>query len=216
MTRDEIIGTNVTRLRGKTSMDKVVEAMRDKGNAWSKTTLFNVEHGKRPLRLPEASDLLRCLGYDPIVDLPKLLNTPAAADIQIAVTKIPEMYEQLIVDFDALSQSRQKLADDAQSLATQSKLNRQLSRQVEEVLKDSQLCNLLKAFISANDRDATQSDNNSKFHEWLQSGLDEEETSPTYIHSSFEETNGRFGAEYSNAETFGLNDGFGNGEDMDF
>lgn len=179
MTRDEIVGANITRLRGKVSMDKVVEEMRSIGNSWSKTTLFNIEHGKRPIRFNEASDLLRCLGYDPILDLPKLLNSPAEADVQFAADQIPKMYNQLIVDFDTLTRYRQDLADDAETLAKQDALNKRLSDQVLEVLKNSRLDDLVGRLIATNDHYAGQVNDSSIYHKWLRSGFDDEDIEPS-------------------------------------
>lgn len=60
---DSIIGNNLTGLRGSMSMDLLAAKMRELGHNWTKTTVFNVEHGKRQLRLGEAADVLSCLGF---------------------------------------------------------------------------------------------------------------------------------------------------------
>ena len=62
---DETIGNNLTSLRGSMSMELLAAKMRDLGNSWTKTTVFNIEHGKRQLRLSEAADVLSCLGFSP-------------------------------------------------------------------------------------------------------------------------------------------------------
>ncbi|MBW3080901.1 hypothetical protein [Bifidobacterium saguinibicoloris] len=178
MTRDEMVGANVKRLRGKVSMDRLVDLMCNAGNTWSKTTIFNIEHGRRPLRLSEASDLLKCLGYDPVLDLPKLLNTPAEADLQYAVEQIPQMYKQLIIDFDTLARYRQELAGDATTLQQEGSLNKKLSGQVIDVLKASRLDSLIGALLTTNDHYANQVNDDSVYCRWLRSGLDDNDVEP--------------------------------------
>lgn len=65
---DAEIGMNVTRLRENAdlSLDDVVRKMNDLGYSWTKTTLFNIEHGTRRLQAFEAYGLLQCLGFDPV------------------------------------------------------------------------------------------------------------------------------------------------------
>ncbi|WP_123645112.1 hypothetical protein [Bifidobacterium mongoliense] len=64
-TTDASIGNNLERLRGDMSMDMLAAKMRERGYSWTKTTVFNIEHGKRPLRLSEAADVLVCLKVEP-------------------------------------------------------------------------------------------------------------------------------------------------------
>lgn len=45
-------------------MDDVAAAMRVKGHKWTRATVFNIEHGKRQLKLQEAVDLLNILHLD--------------------------------------------------------------------------------------------------------------------------------------------------------
>lgn len=67
--KDEVIGANLTKLRGNMSMDMLAAKMNSLGNHWSKSTVYKVEHGDRQLRLSEAIDVLKCLDLDWTNDL---------------------------------------------------------------------------------------------------------------------------------------------------
>lgn len=56
-------------------MDMLAAKMRDKGYSWTKTTVFNIEHGKRPIRLAEAADVLVCLKVSPATNVFELLRS---------------------------------------------------------------------------------------------------------------------------------------------
>lgn len=57
-------------------MDLLAAKMRDLGHKWTKTTVFNIEHGKRQMRLGEAADVLLCIGLDPGDSIGNLLIAP--------------------------------------------------------------------------------------------------------------------------------------------
>lgn len=56
-------------------MDMLAAKMREKGYSWTKTTVFNIEHGKRPIRLSEAADVLVCLHVSPATYVFELLRS---------------------------------------------------------------------------------------------------------------------------------------------
>lgn len=62
--KDELIGRNLTELRGELSQAEIAKAMREKGHKWSQATVWAIERGERPLRLSEADDLRVILGRD--------------------------------------------------------------------------------------------------------------------------------------------------------
>jgi transcriptional regulator with XRE-family HTH domain len=60
-TRDEIIGQNLTILRGDISQKELAAKMKTYGWKWSQATVWTVESGERPLRLAEAADIAMIL-----------------------------------------------------------------------------------------------------------------------------------------------------------
>lgn len=79
---DASIGRNLQKIRtdANSTQGELAKAMRARGYKWSKTTVWSIETGERPLKLAEAQDLLECLDYDWITYLPILLQgegTPA-------------------------------------------------------------------------------------------------------------------------------------------
>ncbi|KOA51094.1 hypothetical protein BAAM0483_02355 [Bifidobacterium animalis subsp. animalis MCC 0483] len=85
------IGQNAAELResSKMSMDDLAAAMRVKGHKWTRVTVFNVEHGKRQLKLQEAVDMLDILQFDLETGI-KLLTAenPEKAEVQEYVQRI--------------------------------------------------------------------------------------------------------------------------------
>lgn len=59
---DAEIGANVRRCRGDRSQKEIAERMVVAGYKWTQTTVFEVEKGKRALKLTEASALTEVLG----------------------------------------------------------------------------------------------------------------------------------------------------------
>lgn len=119
--RDALVGKNVARLRLSTgtSQKEVAEEMRSVGHKWSQNTVWNVEHGERPLRLAEAASLCDVLGVpvaallaDPLNDdsvSAELVKAAAArqsvlavaADVQEAVARALSRWQSAIAKFDA-------------------------------------------------------------------------------------------------------------------
>lgn len=62
ISRDEAIGSAVGRIRGERSQQWVADQMRERGHKWAQATVWNVESGRRPLRLSEAETLADVLG----------------------------------------------------------------------------------------------------------------------------------------------------------
>jgi transcriptional regulator with XRE-family HTH domain len=54
---DELIGRNLTLLRGSMSQKELAERMRKLGFKWSQATVWSIEKGERPLRLTESEAL---------------------------------------------------------------------------------------------------------------------------------------------------------------
>lgn len=61
MTKDELIGRNLARMRADRPQSEIAAAMRERGYKWSQATVWAVEKGERPLRLTEAADLSKVL-----------------------------------------------------------------------------------------------------------------------------------------------------------
>ena len=95
---DETVGRNLAKLRGDVSMDVLAAKMRDSGNKWTKTTVFNVEHGKRQLKYAEAVDVLNCLGYDPVTSLGRLLANSVDAELEHMVQSVLETIRGITYD----------------------------------------------------------------------------------------------------------------------
>lgn len=76
-------------------MDMLAAAMRERGFKWTKTTVFNVEHGERQLRLTEAESVLECLDLDIQRDMPKLLFSGIDAQAMDAIHSLDLEIEQL-------------------------------------------------------------------------------------------------------------------------
>ena len=57
MINDELIGRNLTLLRGSMSQKELAERMRKLGFKWSQATVWSIEKGERPLRLTESEAL---------------------------------------------------------------------------------------------------------------------------------------------------------------
>jgi hypothetical protein len=59
---DALIGRRLIELRAGRSQVEVAGAMRDAGWSWGQATVWNLEQGKRALKLAEARDLAAFLG----------------------------------------------------------------------------------------------------------------------------------------------------------
>ena len=94
---DAAIGRNLQRIRTEANctQDELAKEMRSLGYKWSKTTVWSIETGERPLKLSEAQDLLKCLGYDWISYLPILLQGEGipATELEIKGKLLANRYE---------------------------------------------------------------------------------------------------------------------------
>ncbi|WP_433721096.1 helix-turn-helix domain-containing protein [Microbacterium laevaniformans] len=73
---DELIGTNLARLRQGMSQTELAKHMRERGHKWTQPTVVAIEKGERPLRMSEAVDASEALG----ADLYDLVKYPASLD----------------------------------------------------------------------------------------------------------------------------------------
>lgn len=67
--RDELIGQNLSRIRGGVSQAELAREMKDRGFKWSQATVWAVEKGERPLRLAEAVALMEILDLERVEEL---------------------------------------------------------------------------------------------------------------------------------------------------
>lgn len=107
---DTMVGENLTHLRGDMSMDDLVDRMRRRGHKWSKTTLFNVEHGVRQLRINEAFDLLDCLDRDPTADMPLLVTNPVDSKFWDAYKRLKDAMRDFQDARDRLTEAQEALS----------------------------------------------------------------------------------------------------------
>lgn len=64
MIDDELIGRNLTVLRGSMSQKELADRMRKLGFKWSQATVWSIEKGERPLRLTESEALGSVFGIN--------------------------------------------------------------------------------------------------------------------------------------------------------
>lgn len=93
MNEDLTIGQNVKRLRGGVSQEELAKRMREKGFDFTKMTVYNIERGRRQLRLSEARAMLDILGYNKQQDMNELFVDgvdskvhEAIRDLKVAVS----------------------------------------------------------------------------------------------------------------------------------
>lgn len=90
------------------SMELLAAKMRALGNNWTKTTVFNVEHGKRQLRLGEAADALSCLGFSPTDMWRYIVGSDNKAIVETLDT-VSKLSEQVRTSVSQLIKERMKL-----------------------------------------------------------------------------------------------------------
>ena len=63
---DRQIGKNVAQMRETAglSMEATADAMRERRYAWTRNTIFSIEHGSRKLRFDEAVALVQLYGFE--------------------------------------------------------------------------------------------------------------------------------------------------------
>lgn len=85
---DERIGGNVARLRGAMSQADLADKLRERGLRWSQTTVWEVEKGRRALKLAEAEEVADVFG----VPLEMLLIESDAARLVDGVNQSIDVY----------------------------------------------------------------------------------------------------------------------------
>lgn len=107
---DEIIGRNLSMLRGEVSQEELANRMRDAGYSWTKMTVYNIERGERQMRLAEAVDVLRCLGRNPMSDIGKLLVDDSTAHVLDLSSQLLNKNNDIIMAVADLGRLRIELA----------------------------------------------------------------------------------------------------------
>ncbi|WIV43045.1 helix-turn-helix domain-containing protein [Glutamicibacter nicotianae] len=111
---DETIGSNLAKLRGNVSQQELGEMMRGRGFKWSQATVWEIERGKRPLRLAEANEVLSLLKRRP-EELTAFLSSEQEASIRThidAIERARDTLEMAMDDYDALMHGLAELADE--------------------------------------------------------------------------------------------------------
>ncbi|MCH4174751.1 MAG: hypothetical protein LKF41_02690 [Bifidobacterium sp.] len=109
-TIDENIGKNLEKMRGDMSMDMLAAKMRERGHRWTKTTVFNTEHGTRQLRLSEATDVVKCLGTDSMEGINPLLYSKDEAGFMQVMSNVSEYGDKVLDYWSVLEMNREGLA----------------------------------------------------------------------------------------------------------
>ncbi|MUN55319.1 hypothetical protein GMA10_08880 [Kocuria koreensis] len=121
-TTDPLIGENLARLRGEISQKTLAKEMSDRGFKWASSTVFNIEHGERSLRLVEALELAKLLK----VELSDFFDIPA--DVGPA-RKVQDLYLEVARHWTVVKDSVSSLLEARGRL--QSAVNDCLSRAPE-------------------------------------------------------------------------------------
>lgn len=108
---DETIGKNLEQLRGDMSMDMLAAKMRERGHRWTKTTVFNTEHGTRQLRLSEANDVVKCLDADAMDGVNPLLYSVEDAEFMQLVSNATNNGENILDYWRVLEMNREQIAN---------------------------------------------------------------------------------------------------------
>lgn len=95
---DAQIGANVTQMRENAglSMEATAAAMRNARYAWTRNTIFSIEHGSRKLRLDEAVALVQLYGFEVEDGLKRLVEQSPAGK---ATAEITQMSRSAVIDF---------------------------------------------------------------------------------------------------------------------
>uniref|UniRef100_UPI00359CA509 helix-turn-helix domain-containing protein n=2 Tax=Bifidobacterium adolescentis TaxID=1680 RepID=UPI00359CA509 len=96
--RDNQIGKNLCRLRTQAniSMDILAAKMRERGNKWTKATVYKIEQGERALRFQEGIDIAQCLGMDTTQTLRELSLDGYGIEIDNARKRLSESYNAMM------------------------------------------------------------------------------------------------------------------------
>ncbi|MBM6731176.1 helix-turn-helix transcriptional regulator [Bifidobacterium pullorum subsp. saeculare] len=105
--QDSMIGRNLQRLRSEVGYTQVelAEKMRERGYKWSKTTVWMIETGERPLKLAEAQDVLRCMDLDWTTYLQVLLQGDGiyVNDVDVKAGALQARYDMYHPQMSALA-----------------------------------------------------------------------------------------------------------------
>lgn len=95
---DAQIGANVTQMRENAglSMEATAAAMRNARYAWTRNTIFSIEHGSRKLRFDEAVALVQLYGFEVEDGLKRLVEQSPAGK---AAAEITQMSRSAVIDF---------------------------------------------------------------------------------------------------------------------
>lgn len=95
---DAQIGANVTQMRENAglSMEATAAAMRNARYAWTRNTIFSIEHGSRKLRFDEAVALVQLYGFEVEDGLKRLVEQSPAGK---ATAEITQMSRSAVIDF---------------------------------------------------------------------------------------------------------------------
>lgn len=172
---DYQIGRNLKRLRGDVSREMLAAKMVERGFRWSRATVFNIEDGKRSLKLKEASAVLECLDLNPTSDLSKLLDTQDEVDLAIDADRVRGLYKSLFTEYEVLRDHRRALAADADSLANRDMLDKQRSESAIKLLQQTQLKRIVELFIAINDDGPVviNGKDSSEYYKWLKAWDDD-------------------------------------------
>lgn len=95
---DRQIGKNVAQMRENAglSMEATAAAMRNARYAWTRNTIFSIEHGSRKLRFDEAVALVQLYGFEVEDGLKRLVEQSPAGK---AAAEITQMSRSAVIDF---------------------------------------------------------------------------------------------------------------------
>lgn len=95
---DRQIGKNVAQMRETAglSMEATADAMRERRYAWTRNTIFSIEHGSRKLRFDEAVALVQLYGFEVEDGLKRLVEQSPAGK---ATAEITQMSRSAVIDF---------------------------------------------------------------------------------------------------------------------
>lgn len=142
---DKQIGRNLTQLRGSMSRELLAAKMVDRGFKWSRATVFNIEDGKRSLKLKEASAVLECLGRDPALDLPELISDQQVASVKQNLRMLAFQADRLSEALALMPTLRAALKTKSSTLSASKKLSKELRKSVELALEATRLDTLVGA-----------------------------------------------------------------------
>ncbi|WP_417374126.1 hypothetical protein [Glutamicibacter protophormiae] len=107
---DDQIGKNLATLRGQVTQQELGEKMRQRGFKWSQATVWDVERGKRPLRLIEALEVVAVLNK-PGVTVESLWAVPtelhATQELKNAYLDANDKWQEVVLAISQLHSSKE-------------------------------------------------------------------------------------------------------------